>query len=177
MKLGPTVWQGIKIEREIWLCTPGMMRQIERSKWRKKEQRLWEKEQHEREKINPIFPNSRYLHEWFKPMLQNQIYPWNYQAMPKKIQRKKKGQWRYFGFDIVSSIIVTKRENEKEMKLGPTVWQGTKIERDIWLCTPGMMRQIERTKWREREQRLWEEEKHEREKINPIFSNSRYLHE
>ena len=65
-------------------------RKIERSKWRKKEQRLWEKEQHEREKINPIFPNSRYLHEWFKPMLQNQIYPWNYQAMPKKIQRKKR---------------------------------------------------------------------------------------
>ena len=51
--------------------------------------------------------------------------------MPKKNLREKKGQWRYFGFDIVSSIIVTKREKEREMKLGPTVRQGTKIEREI----------------------------------------------
>ena len=69
----------------------------------------------------------------------------------KKIQRKKKGQWRCFGFDacqkkskgkkgtmeiffcfdIVSSIIVTKREKEREMKLGPTVQQGTNIEIEI----------------------------------------------
>ena len=49
----------------------------------------------------------------------------------KKNPKEKKGQWRYFGFDIVSSVIVTKRENEKEMKLGPTVRQGTKIEREI----------------------------------------------
>lgn len=35
--------------------------------------------------------------------------------------REKKGQWRYFGFEIVSSVIVTKREKEREMKLGPTV--------------------------------------------------------
>ena len=49
----------------------------------------------------------------------------------KKNLREKKGQWIYFGFDIVSSIIVTKREKEREMKLGPTVRQGTKIEREI----------------------------------------------
>ena len=46
--------------------------------------------------------------------------------MPKKNPKEKKGQWRYFGFDIV-----TKREKEKEMKLGPTVRQGTKKEREI----------------------------------------------
>ena len=49
--------------------------------------------------------------------------------MPKK-PREKKGQWRYFGVDIVSSVIVAKREKEREMKLGPTVRQGTKIERE-----------------------------------------------
>ena len=49
----------------------------------------------------------------------------------KKNLREKKGQWRYFGFDIVSSIIVTKREKEREMKLGPTVQQGTNIEIEI----------------------------------------------
>ena len=49
----------------------------------------------------------------------------------KKNLREKKGQWIYFGFDIVSSIIVTKREKEREMKLGPTMRQGTKIEREI----------------------------------------------
>ena len=113
MKLGPTMWQGIKIEREIWLCTPGTMRQIERSKWREKEQRLWEKEQHEREKINPIFPNSRHLHEWFKPMLQNQIYPWNYQAMPKKIQRKKRDNGDILALTL-SAVSLSQREKRRE---------------------------------------------------------------
>ena len=63
------------------------------------------------------------------------IYIYFKNQMPVKIEKKnlreKKGQWRYFGFDIVSSIIVTKREKEREMNLGPTVRQGTKIEREI----------------------------------------------
>ena len=47
--------------------------------------------------------------------------PMKLSSHAKKNPKEKKGQWRYFGFDIVSSVIVTKRENEKEMKLGPTV--------------------------------------------------------
>ena len=88
-------------------------RKIERSKWRKKEQRLWEKEQHEREKINPIFPNSRHLHEWFKPMLQNQIYPWNYQAMPKKIQRKKRDNGDILALTL-SAVLLSQRERMRK---------------------------------------------------------------
>ena len=66
--------------------------------------------------------------------------------------QEKKGDKGDLGFDIVDSVIVTvtKREEERD-EARIMVQQGTKIEREIWWCTPGIMRERERE--REREQR------------------------
>ena len=85
-------------------------------------------------------------------MPQNQIYPWNYQPMPKK-PRDKKGKREILALTLSTvSLSLSQREKRREMRLGPMVRQGTKIEREIWWCTPGTMRERERERGeRERE--------------------------
>ena len=96
-------------------------------------------------------------------MPQNQIYPWNYQPMPKK-PRDKKGKREILALTLSTvSLSLSQREKRREMRLGPMVRQGTKIEREIWWCTPGTMREREREREREERERERAEFVRERE--------------